>query len=49
MKIAYNSVNYGAHVNNGKVEYYKEYSINGRIVYIVGITYRAYIDAVTNI
>lgn len=48
MTITYDSINYGAYIYNGKVKYYKEYSLNGCIMYTVGITYRAYVDAITN-
>lgn len=46
MTIKYDSVAYGSNVYNGKVEYYEEYSLNGRIVFTVGITYKAYIEAI---
>lgn len=46
MTIKYDSVAYGANVCNGKVEYYKEYSLNGRVVYTLGITYKDYINAI---
>lgn len=45
MTIHYDSVAYVANVHKGKVEYYEEYSLNGRIVLTVGITYKDYIAA----
>lgn len=46
MTITYDAINYGAYVHNGKVKYYKEYSLNGCIMYTVGMTYKDYNEAV---
>lgn len=45
MTVNYDSVAYCATVHNGKVKYYEEYSLNGRVVYTVNITYKAYVEA----
>lgn len=38
MKFNYDSVAVGAQVMNGKVEYYREFAVKGRIVYTVKLT-----------
>lgn len=42
MTIQCDSEAYGAIVVRGRVRYYKEYSVNGRIVYTVYITEKQY-------
>ena len=49
MTIHYDSVAYGSTVCNGKVNYYEEYSLDGRVVYTVNITYKAYVEAIGRI
>ena len=46
MTIDYDSLAYCASVHRGKVKYYEEYSLNGRVVLTVNITYKAYIEAI---
>ena len=46
MTIHYDSLAYSASVRNGKVEYFEEYYNNGSLVYSIGISYRAYVNAI---
>ena len=46
MTIHYDSIAYCAMVRNGKVEYFEEYYNNGSLVYSIGISYQAYVNAI---
>lgn len=47
MKFKYDSVALGAQVINGRVEYYKEFAVKGRIVYTIKLTESEFNTAMT--